>query len=256
MRINFGKIFQEKSKDRLMDGLVNIPQDSSLWPPAWKEVVYKQYQRFTPLPLPPAAPRVFGHEDLMQRTSTRSFGKINEQTKQNTYRSLTLQEISNILFFSCGEVKKGIDPTKSTRIQPSAGARYPIEAYILNFEPGDLGIACYHYNVVHHTLEALWPIPLTSRADISTYFGYSWSTDASMAIVLTGVTQRTTMKYGERGYRYMYLEAGAILNNIQNNSLLEKIGSVILGSTNEIQIEDLLDLDGEQETVIMGILLG
>jgi hypothetical protein len=38
--------------------------------------------------------------------------------------------------------------------------------------------------------------------------------------------------------------------------MLECLGSIILGATNERQLEKLLDIDGENETVIMGILLG
>jgi SagB-type dehydrogenase family enzyme len=177
-------------------------------------------------------------------------------TQEREYRKITLQELSNILFYACGEVKKGALSKESKRIQPSAGARYPIEAYILNFEKGDLDIKCYHYNVQNHYLEELWDIPITSRKDISLYFGYEWSINASAAIILTGVVRRTIRKYGERGYKYMYLEAGAVLNNLQNNCMLEGIGSVIMGATNEQEVEKLLDLDGENETVILGLLLG
>lgn len=237
-----------------MSGLVNVPTDSSLWPLSWTEVQYKKYERFPYIVLPKPIPKTFGHEDLVKRKSVRDFGSFNSTTNTKEYKQVSLQQISNILYYSCGEIKNAdISPH---RIQPSGGGRYPLEIYILNFEKGDLDVRCYHYNVHNHTLEDLWEIPLTSRKDISLYFGYEWSTDATLAIVLSGVTQRTVMKYGERGYKYMYLEAGAILNNIQNNSMLEDIGSVIMGATNEIAIEDLLDLDGESETVIMGILLG
>lgn len=256
MRLNFGKIFQEKSKDRRMGGLVNIPADESLWPPIWKVVQYKTYERFPQIPLPKPIPKIFGHEELAKRKSVRNFGKVNPHTLKKEYKKMSPQEISNVLYYSCGIVRNSGNPDRSRRIQPSGGARYPIEAYILNFEKGDLGVCCYHYNVKAHALEYLWELPLPNRKEISNYFAYPWSTDASMAIVLTGVVRRTTMKYGERGYRYMYLEAGAILNNIQNNAMLEGIGSVIMGGTNEKAIEDLLDLDGENETVIMGIMLG
>lgn len=256
MRVNFGKIFQETSKDRRMGGLVNIPSDNSLWPPAWKEIHYKTYGRFPSIKLPTPIPKNFGHETLSKRSSVRDFGILNPETKTKDYKKITQQQLSNLLYYSCGETKKSVDGKNSKRVHPSAGARYPVEVYILNFEKGELEIKCYHYNVKDHTLEILFDIPLNSRKDISKYFGYEWSVDASMAIVLTGVVNRSVMKYGERGYKYMYIEAGAILNNLQNNAMLEGVGSVIMGATNEKEIEELLDLDGEKETVIMGILLG
>ena len=256
MRLNFGKIFNRTSKDRRMDGLVNIPSDESLWPPAWKETQYKIYDRFKAVPLPPPLPKIFGHEELLKRRSKRSFGTVHGGAPVPQFAKITLQQLSNILFYSCGEKKNELGSTRSKRIQPSAGARYPIEAYVLNFEEGELQKKCYHYNVRDHALEELWDIPIESRANISKYFAYDWSTSASTAIVLTGVVHRTVMKYGERGYKYTYIEAGAILNNIQNNTMIEGLGSVIMGGTNETSIEELLDLDGENETVIMGILIG
>lgn len=256
MRVNFGEIFQQKSKDRTMSGLVRIPSDTSLWPPHWKEIQYKTYTRFKSIPLPKAIPKDFSHTDLVKRESTRDFGVFNKNTLLKECTQINLQQLSNILYYSCGEVKKSTDPKNSKRIQASAGGRYPMEAYIINFEKGDLDIKCYHYNVKDHSLEELWDVPLSSRKDISAYFGYEWSVEASMAIVLSAVVSRSVTKYGERGYKYMYLEAGAILNNLQNNTMLEGLGSVIMGATNEAALEELLDLDGKSETVMLSVLLG
>jgi len=256
MRINFGTIFQKYSKDNTMGGLVNIPRDSTLWPTSWKVVQYKTYERFNKLELPKPVYRTFGHADLIKRRSAneKDFGSLDKYGVM-TYTKISLQSISNILYFSCGEVRKFANGSKPRRAQASAGARYPIEAYVLNFEEGELKKKCYHYNIKSHTLEELWDIPITSRKDIQKYFG-STGTSSSAAIILTGIPRRTTMKYGERGYKYMYLEAGAILGNIEYNCLHEGLQSVIRGTTQDSAIETLLDLDGEAETVILGILIG
>ncbi len=248
MRLNFGELFQEGSKDKNMGGLVNIPQDKSLWPPEWTQTQYKTYERFTSIPLPQPIPRTFGHTYLIQRRSTNTFI---QRTEDGIPSRVTLQQLSNVLFYSCGEVSKDIFTGKIHRAQASAGGRYPIETYILNFEAGDLGCKCYHYNVKNHSLEQLWDIQESPR----TFFGSSGTT-AALGIVLTGIMPRISMKYGERGYKYAYLEAGAILGNIEHNSIHEGIQSIIMGGTNERAIEELLDIDGIHETVIMGILLG
>ncbi len=256
MRINFGKIFQEASKDKRMDGLVNIPSDKTLWPPAWTEIQYKTYERFQRIVLPHPEPRIFGHKELIKRKSVRNFhGNIFPSVTKGANK-ITLSRLSNILYFSCGETESPVGHGRKRRIQASAGARYPNEVYVLNFEKGDLDTWCYHYNVKEHSLEALWDVGITEKKEILGYFSDEWCPGASMAIVLTAVPNRSVMKYGERGYRYTYLEAGAILQNIQNNAMLEDLGSTMCGGTNEKSIEQLLDLDGVNETVILGILLG
>lgn len=249
MRFNFGKVFQEKSKDQTMDGLVSIPLDTNLWPKNWREIRYKTYKRFKSIPLPKPIPKLFGHEELLKRNSNHDF----------TSKPISLQEISNIIYYSCGELLEKYDEgnvIKNRRIQASAGSRYPLEIYLINFIKGELENKCYHYNVKDHSLEELWSTEITDKKDINKYFTYEWATEGSLALVIAGVPNRSVMKYGERGYKYMYLESGAILHNIQINSMLENKQSVIMGGINEKKIEDLLDLDGENETVILGVLMG
>ena len=240
MRVNYGALFQEKSKDRTMDGMVNIPTDKSLWPPAWQEIYYKVYDRFESVYLPVAEPIAFGQDFFTKRKSIREFNG----------QPIKLKHLSNILYYSAGESKHN----SPHRMQASAGARYPIELYILNFIEGELKRGVYHYNVKDHKLEYLWAIP--PECDPIVYASNQWVTDATMIIVASAVVGRTVMKYGERGYRYMYLEAGAIMQNLQIHAQLNQIGSTIAGGINENKIEELLDIDGVNETVVLGIVMG
>ena len=247
MRVNYGAIFQEKSKDRTMNGMVNIPSDDSLWPPEWKEIHYKIYDRFPTVDLLTPQPFNMDQYIYMSRRSCRDFKSI----------SINNQTLSNILYYSAGEIKlKGIREKyvsgEVKRMQASGGGRYSIELYVLNFIKGDLEKGVYHYDVRDHKLEYLWPIDNAP----SHYMTSDWSDDAAMAIVATTVANRSTMKYGERAYKYIYMEAGAILQNIQTQAMINNVGSVINGGTNETVIEDLLDIDGANETVVLGIVLG
>ena len=250
MRLNYGEIFQEKSKDKMMDGLVNVPIDSTLWPDAWKIVEYKEYERFASIKLPTSISKDISNQEMTKRRSFRGFLSADKNKK------ISLQDFSDIIYYSCGEVFKSVDGKSNRRVQASAGSRYPLELYILNFKEGDLNKKCYHYNVKNHTLEELWSVEVENKIDINKYFTYEWSQGAECAIVLTAIPSRSTRKYGERGYKYLYLEAGAILQSIQNNAFIRNVGSVIMGGTNEKAIEDLLDLDGVRETVVLSILLG
>lgn len=224
-----------------MRGVVNIPEDSSLWPDLWKTVYFKTYDRFPKIVLPNPSLDVDFASMVMKRSSVREYSKD----------PLTLDQISNILYYSCGVTRKASDPQFSHRAQGSAGARYPVEVYLINFIEGDLKKRVYHYNVRDHVLDELWEYPENFHI-----FGYPWAHTGGMAIILTGVTWRTTMKYGERGYRYMYYEAGGIANTMNLLSAPLGLGSTILGGTQDEKIEELLDLDGERETVLLGLAIG
>lgn len=243
MTLNFGKLFQSFSKDKTMRGLISISQDSSLWPKEWKTIYYKTYDRFPKIKLPDPQLVISFKEALLGRRSVREFKNV----------PINLSQISSLLYYSAG-----IDTTVSTsnkerRFQPSGGGRYPIEIYIIPYREGDLEKRVYHYNVKEHALDVLWKVEDESLFRLCSY---DWSKDAGFIVVLTAVTHRATMKYGERGYRYMYLEAGAIVNNL---NLLAKdlgLGVCIMGGTNDSLIEKVLDVDGERETILIGVVGG
>lgn len=246
MKINYGDIFQEKSKDRKMRGYVNISEDISLWPPEWKEVIYKNYDRFEKINLPAPTSMNIDQSLLSTRRTNRKYSG----------RSLDKQTISNILFYSAGITRKSSKKETYTRIQASAGARYPIELYYFNFKDDELGKYAYHYDVLSHSLSKLFPLDLEFREGINKYFTDKENQNSTGAFVLTAVKNRSIMKYGERGWRYIYIESGIILGNLQNNLFINNINSTIMGATNESSIENFLDLDKNEETVILSILIG
>ncbi len=70
----------------------------------------------------------------------------------------------------------------------------------------------YHYDVKEHALDVLWQRSFT-KADIANLFVYDWIGEASCALLMTAVFWRNQVKYGQRGYRYVLLEAGHIGEN-------------------------------------------
>lgn len=243
MNLNFGKIFQTMSKDRSMRGVVHVPENSELWPKEWKTVAYKTYKRFSSMPLPETEITVPLSKAVNGRRSEREFGK----------GSISLEDVAAILYHSCGVTHPSIDPNKSRRAQGSGGARYPIEVYVVNLVPGALDRRLYHYSVKNHSLDVLWNVPEGLEKSL---FTYPWAHDATLGIFLTGIPGRSFKKYGERGYRYMYFEAGAIshMMNVVANSL--GLGCSQLGGTRDAVVERLLDIDGEEETILLGLVVG
>ena len=73
---------------------------------------------------------------------------------------------------------------------------------------------------------------------------------------MTSQFERTQMKYGERGYRYILLEAGHIGQNICLVSETLGLKCCALGGTMDKNLEELLDIDGETESVVYGFAIG
>jgi SagB-type dehydrogenase family enzyme len=245
MRKDYGLEFQQQSKDHTMGGLVSIPLNPSDWPEDWKKVEYKQYRYAKKIELPNPIPGLLSQDKLAQRETVRSY---------RSDHTLTKQTVSNLLAYSCGRVTSR-GQSDERRVQPSGGGRYPLELYLLNFRPGELDMCSYHYDVRVHALEEMWPLNL-AQMPLREAFTYPWSTQATGIAVITAVPGRTTRKYGERGYRYIYLEAGIVLGNLIQACLIEGLGTAVLGGIDDYKMEEYLDLDGREETVVAGLVIG
>jgi SagB-type dehydrogenase family enzyme len=67
---------------------------------------------------------------------------------------------------------------------------------------------------------------------------------------------RTKIKYGERGYRYILLDAGYIGENIYLVSNAMGLGVVSIGGFIDDDINELLDINGVDEAVIYIFAIG
>lgn len=241
MNIDFSKLFHRVSKNG-----AGIPADISQWPKTWTTIFYKTYELLTVHTLsrkvPEHDPGLFS--SIARRKSGRAFAPV----------PITKEELSTLLLYSCGEIIGGESSTK--RAQPSAGERYPVEAYVLVFRPqDDLPTGIYHYNVREHTLECICVREFT-KSDIEKLFVYPWAQDAATVLILTGVFSRTKEKYGQRGYRYALLEAGHIGQNVYLVSGALGLQCCGMGGSYDTAIEELLDIDGEHESVLYTLAVG
>lgn len=223
---------------------MNIPLDPSTWPEEWRTIAYKEYPRLKQVPLGDARTGGGLFDAIRARTSQRDFSR----------KKLSLEEISTLCKYACGIVSAG--DGVHHRAQPSGGGRYPVETYLLVFA-GAEGVApgVYHYNVRAHALDVLWERPF-SDADVATFFTYPWAQQASFALVFTGVFRRNQMKYGERGYRHILIEAGAIVQNTYLVATELGLKCTAIDGVDDVAIEKLIDVDGVGESVLCSLVLG
>jgi SagB-type dehydrogenase family enzyme len=80
--------------------------------------------------------------------------------------------------------------------------------------------------------------------------------DTSLILFLTAVFERSTFKYGARGYRFVLLEAGHVAQNINLVATALGMGCVNLGGYYDRRIDDLLNLDGVTHSTVYMIALG
>lgn len=210
------------------------------WPEEWKKIYYKGYDRLREIPLPKPYKNLnksLSHV-LTMRQSRRTFSPI----------PLTKKELSTLLFYSAG-IK---DKKTQKRFYPSAGARYPLEIYLLSLNT-KLPTGLYHYYIKNHSLELLQP---TNNIDLSKYYNQEWIRNASCVIFITAVFKRNTIKYSERGFRYILTESGHLSQNLY--LIAESLGLACCANESFIddKVNSFIDINGITEGIIYSVACG
>src|SRR5262249_24723342 len=107
-----------------------------------------------------------------------------------------------------GWLDAGIFGRLIAKTSPSAGARHPIECYVLAWGVRHLRPGLYHYSVRHDSLELLKPGTFRS-VEIQSASALKWVGDAAFLCVMTAVADRVYWKYpNSKSYSVFLLDAG------------------------------------------------
>lgn len=141
------------------------------------------------------------------------------------------------------------------RTAPSAGALYPVETYLLILAVDNLEPGLYHYSVRDHALEQLKAGILARQASQAT-LDQEMVALAPVTFIWTAVFERSKWKYRQRAYRYIYLDAGHIAAHLSLAATGLGLGSCQIAALFDDEVNALLEIDGEAESVIYMSVVG
>jgi len=166
------------------------------------------------LPQPVLEGKVSLERTLLQRRSTRQYA--------NT--PMSLSDVSQLLWAAQGATGAG-----GKRTAPSAGALYPLDVYVVAGNVTGLPAAIYAYEPNKHELRMI--AEGDARTELSKAArGQASAKDAPAVLVISAVYERTTAKYGERGIRYVHMEAGHAAQNVYLQAAARNLGTVVMGA--------------------------
>ncbi len=141
------------------------------------------------------------------------------------------------------------------RATPSAGALYPVETYISVHSIQGLDAGLYHFDVEHFSLDRLTN---ENKADnvARACLDQKFMAQAAVVFLWTGVFRRAMSKYGDRGMRYILLDAGHICQNVMIAAEAVGCGGCPIGAFYDNEINQLLQIDGEKESILYAASVG
>jgi len=181
---------------------------------------------------------------LLERTSIREYGQ----------GELTMAEVSQLLWASQGITRERGE--WQFRTAPSAGGLYPIETYLTANRVEGLAGGLYHYEVRTHRLAFLREDPLIGMALTRAAMGQTMCQRAAIALIWTAVVARSARKYGERAYRYIYMDAGHVAENVYLAAAAMDLACCVIGAFFDDEVNAVLELDGHEELSIYMATLG
>jgi SagB-type dehydrogenase family enzyme len=193
------------------------------------------------------APGAF-YRVLLARRTWRKFGR----------RPLAAAELSVLMHLTFGAQKVmdlGAAGRAMLRTSPSAGARNPLEAYLVVRDVSGVRPGVYHYDPVNHRLIRLRK---GSSALIERHLpGQPWYGEASAVVLMTAVFERTEWKYPfARAYRSVLLEAGHFGQTFCLVATALGLAPFCTLALADSLIERDLGLDGVSESVVYACGVG
>jgi SagB-type dehydrogenase family enzyme len=215
---------------------------------------YKTYPTARKMSLPGYAE----FEDTARSRRLREITLRRRSVRKFTGETISLNNVAHILFNSYGTTGRmtlsfGIE--QDARAVPSGGALYPLELYFAAHKVDGLEPGIYHYNVEGHSLE------LVRQGQFSAEFGRAlfyedMFKNVAGTLVITAVPRRSSLKYGERSYRFINLEAGHVGQAACLTSCALDIGCVMLGGFYDDDVDDLIGVDGVNEMTLYTCAFG
>ncbi|MBN1826509.1 MAG: SagB/ThcOx family dehydrogenase [Candidatus Eisenbacteria bacterium] len=162
---------------------------------------------------------------------------------------LTREELSFLLWCAQGvkEIRQGV---ATIRTVPSAGARHAFETYLSVHRVEGLAPGLYRFDALGHGLVRLREDGDFGAALAEACFGQSFVERSAVVFAWAAVAHRMTWRYGERGYRYLHLDAGHVCQNLYLAAEVIGGGACGIAAFDDDAVNRLLGLDGEREFAI------
>jgi SagB-type dehydrogenase family enzyme len=201
----------------------------------------------SPLPLPMSLSAA-----IQRRRSVRSY----------TGESVPLDYVATLAFAAEGVTHTAASGDSGAemalRSAPSAGALYPVELGVAAMRVDDLPRAVYAYDAQRHELQPIGDETALEGllASLALADDVVMCSQADLVCLFVARPWRSMRKYGPRGMRHVFLEAGAMAENVNLAAVALGLGAVDCSSVYDDEAHEALGMDGVYEAIVHAQVLG
>jgi SagB-type dehydrogenase family enzyme len=180
---------------------------------------------------------------LQKRRSLRKFSN----------QPYSLADLSFMLWASQGVTARA--GKHSLRTSPSAGALYPIETYLAIARVEGVEPGLYHLDTENFQLELVRP-GFCGEDIALACLDQQFMSQAAVVFIWTAVFRRNFQKYGNRGFRYVLLDAGHICQNTLMAAEATGGGGCPVAAFFDEEMNRIVGVDGTEEATLYLAAIG
>lgn len=179
-----------------------------------------------------------------------------ESVREYSDEKINLSQLDALLYYSYGinRLNEGTEFPRPFRNVPSGGGLFPLDIYFHAGAVEGLKPGLWHYNPVEKAVFMVSPGKKT--AEISKLLAQQELVDAPLMIFICAHFERSLFKYRDRGYRFIFLDAGHLVQNFNLVGNALGIGSVNIGGYFDRETDKFLDIDGLTQSTIYMVAAG
>ena len=183
-------------------------------------------------------------EAIMQRKTLRKYSE----------NPITTEELSYLIYQSQGI--KVLHPQATKRTVPSAGARHAFDLYLLINNVKGIEEGLYLYIPSKHALGIIKQNDSIKKDLELACFNQVMISSSAVTFILAANIYRMSYRYVERGYRYIHLDAGHVVQNLYLTSEAINAGTCAIAAFNDDAVNEVLSLDGTNEFAVYLATIG
>ena len=199
------------------------------------------------LPVPPDATliRLPGPGELtIPEIGLRAAIEQRRSVRQYSQAALSQAELSYLLWLSQG-VKEITARPATRRTVPSAGSRHAFETYLLVNRVEGLEPGLYRFAASQHAIYNVHASPVIHQEIIHACWDQRQVGQSALTFIWVAVSERMIWRYTDRGFRYLFLDAGHVCQNLCLAAQAIGCGACPIGGFRDDLLNAALKLDGE-----------
>lgn len=191
-------------------------------------------------------PHAGGSNSLVECT------RIRRSIREYSDSPISLLSLSRLLWAA-----QGITGTESQRATPSAGGLYPLHIRVLARHVEGLESGLYDYRGDTPSLQHTASLPSSETVQAVGIGDQPWLADSAIVMgvaanfAVPGEHFGLQPPLGERGKRYVYMEAGALAQNVHLHATDLELGCVLVAGFDDDRAREVLHLSSELEPVAL-----